>query len=61
MLIKFTTLLPSLPIKGNILASLNAALLSKLKVMKTAVVVIQHCPIELGGLGLYSLEIEFLL
>ena len=60
-MIKFTTPLLSLPIDDNILALLHTALLPKLKVMKTFPIVIWHNLIELGGLGLYFLEIESLL
>ena len=50
----------SLPIEGNILALLYIALLLKLSI-KIFLTAIRNSSVELGRLGLYSLEIDFLL
>ena len=42
------------------LAPLHVALLPKLKVMRIFPIVIRDSPVEFGGLGLHSLEIESL-
>jgi hypothetical protein len=44
--------------EGNILTKLHSALLLKLHIMKIFPVSIRFCPAELGGLRLYSLEVE---
>ena len=44
--------------EGNILAKLYATLLLKLHIMKTFLVSMRFCLVELGGLGLYLLEVE---
>ena len=44
--------------EGNILAKLHTALLLKLHMMKTFLVSIRFYLVELGGLGLYLLEVE---
>ena len=45
-------------LEGNILAKLYTILLPKLYVMKIFLVLMRFCPVELGGLGPYSLEEE---
>ena len=48
----------SFKLKGNTLAKLYATLLLKLHVIKIFLVSMRFCLVELGGLGLYLLEVE---
>ena len=57
-LLKFVALIISFKPEGNILAKLYATLLLKLYMMKTFLVSMRFCLVELGGLRLHSLEVE---
>ena len=56
--LKFIVPSISFKLEGNILTKLHAALLPKLHMMKIFLVPMRSYPVELGGLGLYLLEVE---
>ena len=51
-------LIISFKLEGNILTKLHTALLLKSYIIKTFLVLMRFCPVELGGLALYLLKVE---